>query len=162
MRNHSARYAAALVSVLAGIITFFLYAGVDRLRAPVLLFDAVGLSFFAVAGAQKAIAFGLSPVMSALLGMLTGIGGGMTRDVFLMEIPQVLRSDLYAVAALAAASVVVAGHILGLPYGISALVGGILCLGLRYMAIRHGWHLPTARISAQGRAEDNPSGDNEG
>ena len=151
-----------VVSVLAGIITFFLYAGVDRLRAPVLLFDAVGLSFFAVAGAQKAIAFGLSPVMSALLGMLTGIGGGMTRDVFLMEIPQVLRSDLYAVAALAAASVVVAGHILGLPYGISALVGGILCLGLRYMAIRHGWHLPTARISAQGRAEDNPSGDNEG
>ena len=151
-----------VVSVLAGIITFFLYAGVDRLRAHVLLFDAVGLSFFAVAGAQKAIAFGLSPVMSALLGMLTGIGGGMTRDVFLMEIPQVLRSDLYAVAALAAASVVVAGHILGLPYGISALVGGILCLGLRYMAIRHGWHLPTARISAQGRAEDNPSGDNEG
>jgi len=151
-----------VVSVLAGLITFFLYAGVDRLRAPVLLFDAVGLSFFAVAGAQKAIAFGLSPVMSALLGMLTGIGGGMTRDVFLMEIPQVLRSDLYAVAALAAASVVVAGHILGLPYGISALVGGILCLGLRYMAIRHGWHLPAARISAQGRAEDNPSGDNEG
>ena len=151
-----------VVSVLAGIITFFLYAGVDRLRAPVLLFDAVGLSFFAVAGAQKAIAFGLSPVMSALLGMLTGIGGGMTRDVFLMEIPQVLRSDLYAVAALAAASVVVAGYILGLPYGISALVGGILCLGLRYMAIRHGWHLPTARISAQGRAEDNPSSDNEG
>ena len=80
----------------------FLYAGVDRLRAPVLLFDAVGLSFFAVAGAQKAIMFGWSPVMSALLGMVTGIGGGMTPDVLLMEIPQVLRSDLYAVAALAA------------------------------------------------------------
>ena len=98
-----------LVSVLAGLITFFLYAGVDRLRTPVLLFDAVGLSFFAVAGAQKAIMFGLSPVMSALLGMLTGIGGGMTRDILLTEIPQVLRSDLYAVAALAGASVVVVG-----------------------------------------------------
>ena len=88
-----------LVSVLAGIVTFFWYAGVDRLRSPVLLFDAAGLSFFAIAGAQKAIEFGLSPVMSALLGMLTGIGGGMTRDVLLAEIPQVLRSDLYAVAA---------------------------------------------------------------
>jgi Glycine transporter len=77
-----------LVSVLAGLITFFSYAGVNRLRNPVLLFDAVGLSFFAVAGAQKAITFGLSPVMSALLGMLTGIGGGMTRDVLLTEIPQ--------------------------------------------------------------------------
>lgn len=146
-----------VVSVLAGFITFFWYAGVDRLRSPVLLFDAVGLSFFAVAGAQKAIAFGLSPVMSALLGMLTGIGGGMTRDVLLMEIPQVLRSDLYAVAALAGASIVVIGHTLGLSYGVSALAGGALCFGLRFMAIRHGWHLPIAHLSAQGRAGADPS-----
>jgi uncharacterized membrane protein YeiH len=148
-----------LVSILAGLITFFLYAGVDRLRTPVLLFDAIGLSFFAVAGAQKAITFGLSPIMSALLGMLTGIGGGMTRDILLMETPQVLRSDLYAVAALAAAAVVVVGHVLGLPYGISAVVGAILCLGLRFMAVRHGWHLPAARLSAQQRAEDHSPND---
>jgi uncharacterized membrane protein YeiH len=141
-----------LVSVLAGLITFFWYAGVDRLRNPVLMFDAVGLSFFAVAGAQKAIAYGLSPVMSALLGMLTGIGGGMTRDVLLTEIPDVLRSDLYAVAALGGASIVVMGHLVGLSYGVSALVGGALCFGLRFMAIRHRWHLPTAHLSAQGRA----------
>lgn len=148
-----------LVSVVAGLITFFSYAGVDRLRTPVLLFDAVGLSFFAVAGTQKAIEFGLSPVMSALLGMLTGIGGGMMRDVLLAEIPQVLRSDLYAVAALAGASLVVIGHELGISYGISAPVGGVLCLGLRYMAIRHRWHLPLARLSARRRAETKPSRD---
>ena len=142
-----------LISVLAGLITFFSYAGVDRLRSPVLLFDAVGLSFFAVAGTQKSIEFGLSPVMSALLGMLTGIGGGMTRDVLLMEIPQVLRSDLYAVAALLGASIVVIGHMLGLSYGVSALAGGILCFGLRFMAIRHGWQLPVAHLSARRRAE---------
>jgi uncharacterized membrane protein YeiH len=141
-----------LVSVLAGLITFFSYRGVDRLRSPVLLFDAVGLAFFAVAGAQKAIAFGLSPVMAALLGMLTGIGGGMTRDVLLTEIPQVLRSDLYAVAALAGASVVVIGDVLGLPYAASALAGGLLCFGLRFMAIRYGWHLPVAHLSARRRA----------
>jgi uncharacterized membrane protein YeiH len=148
-----------LVSVLAGLITFFWYAGVDRLRSPVLLFDAVGLSFFAVAGAQKAIVFGLSPVMSALLGMLTGIGGGITRDVLLAEIPQVLRSDLYAVAALAGASIVVIGGVLGLSYGISALAGGALCFGLRFMAIRHGWHLPVAHLSAQRRATIDRSDD---
>jgi uncharacterized membrane protein YeiH len=146
-----------LVSVLAGLITFFLYAGVDRLRTPVLLFDAAGLSFFAVAGAQKAIEFGLSPVMSALLGMLTGIGGGMTRDVLLAEIPQVLRSDLYAVAALVAASIVVIGNMLGLSYGISALAGGALCFGLRFMAIRYRWNLPVAHLSAQGRAGSDPT-----
>lgn len=146
----SSRYLAA--SVLAGLVTFFLYAGVNRLQAPVLLFDAVGLSFFAVAGAQKALEFGLEPVMAALLGMLTGIGGGMMRDLLLMEIPQVLRSDLYAVAALAGASVVVAGDLLGLPYAISAPAGGLLCFGLRYLAIRRGWHLPSARLSARDRA----------
>ena len=148
-----------LVSILAGLITFFSYAGVDRLRSPVLLFDAAGLSFFAVAGAQKAIEFGLSPVMSALLGMLTGIGGGVTRDVLLTEIPQVLRSDLYAVAALAGASIVVIGDMLGLSYGVSAPAGGVLCFGLRFMAIRHGWQLPVAHFSAQRRAETNSSDD---
>lgn len=148
-----------LVSVLAGLITFFWYAGVDRLRSPVLLFDAAGLSFFAVAGAQKAIEFGLSPVMSALLGMLTGIGGGMMRNVLLAEIPQVLCSDLYAVAALAGAAIVVIGDMLELPYSASALAGGTVCFGLRFMAIRHGWHLPVAHLSAQGRAGIDPSND---
>ena len=146
-----------LVSVLAGLITFFSYAGVDRLRSPVLLFDAVGLAFFAVAGAQKAITFGLGPVMAALLGMLTGIGGGMTRDILLTEIPQVLRIARDAVAALVGASIVVIGDMLGLPYGASALLGGILCFGLRFMAIRHGWHLPIAHLSAQKRAGSDPS-----
>jgi uncharacterized membrane protein YeiH len=142
-----------LVSLLAGLITFFRYAGVNRLRAPVLYFDAAGLSLFAVTGAQKAIEFGLHPVMAALLGMLTGIGGGMMRDLLLTEIPQVLRSDLYAVAALAGAAVVVAGHMLGFSYGPMALVGAALCFGLRFMAIRHRWHLPVAHLSARGRAD---------
>jgi uncharacterized membrane protein YeiH len=148
-----------LVSVLAGLITFFGYAGVDKLRAPVLLFDAAGLSLFAVAGAQRAIDFGLNPVMSALLGMLTGIGGGMMRDVLLVEIPHVLRSDLYAVAAVAGASIVVIGDRFGLSYGVSAPAGAALCFGLRFMAIRHGWHLPVAHLSAQARAKADASDD---
>jgi uncharacterized membrane protein YeiH len=69
----------------------------------------------------------------------------------------VLRSDLYAVAALVGASIVVIGDMLGLPYGASALVGGILCFGLRFMAITYGWHLPIAHLSAQKRAGAGPS-----
>lgn len=150
-----------LVSVLAGLITFFWYTGVGQLRSPVLLFDAAGLSLFAVTGAQKAIGFGLSPIMAALLGMLTGIGGGMTRDVLLAEIPQVLRSDLYAVAALAGASVVVIGDMVGFPYGVSAMAGAALCFGLRFMAIRYGWHLPVAHRSARKRTDADTSDDGE-
>jgi uncharacterized membrane protein YeiH len=115
-----------------------------RLRSPVLVFDAAGLGLFAVAGTQKALAFGLTPVMAALLGMLTGIGGGMTRDVLLAEIPTVLWADLYAVAALAGAAVVVIGMALRLPSTAVTIAGAILCFGLRFVAIRRGWLLPVA------------------
>ncbi|MNX83212.1 hypothetical protein D3C86_1149690 [compost metagenome] len=132
------------VSLLAGLIAFFWSALIEKLQNPVRLTDAVGLAFFAVSGTEKALAFGLSPVMAALLGMLTGIGGGVVRDVLLAEIPAVLRSDLYAVAALAGAAAVVGGSLLHLPVVISTLGGGLVCFGLRVMAIRRGWHLPVA------------------
>ncbi len=133
------------VSVLAGFLIFFWYPLLARLRNPVLWFDAIGLAFFAVAGAQKALVYGLNPVMAALLGMLTGIGGGMARDVLVNQIPTVLRADLYALAALAGAAVVVGGQLLALPAVPTAVAGGVLCFALRYMAIEHGWHLPAAR-----------------
>jgi uncharacterized membrane protein YeiH len=132
------------VSVLAGLIVFFRYPLVEKLDHPVQWSDAVGLAFFAVAGTEKALAYGLSPVMAALLGMLTGIGGGMLRDVLANEIPAVLRSDLYALAALACAVIVSGGHVLHLhPLG-PAVVGMVVCFALRFMAIQRGWHLPAA------------------
>jgi uncharacterized membrane protein YeiH len=136
------RYLA--VSLLAGIVTFWRPSAIDRLRSPVLLFDAAGLALFAVAGTEKALGFGLNLVMAALLGMVTGIGGGMTRDVLLAEIPIVLRADLYAVAALAGAAVVVIGAAFRLPSAAVTIAGALLCFGLRFMAIRRGWHLPVA------------------
>jgi uncharacterized membrane protein YeiH len=137
------RYLA--VSILAGVITFHWFSAVDKLSSSVLLFDAAGLALFAVSGTQKALAFGLNPVMAALLGMLTGIGGGMMRDILVAEIPNVLRSDIYALAALAAAAVVVSGQFLHIPPTATTIVGALLCFGLRLMAIRRGWRLPVAR-----------------
>src|SRR6516225_4870660 len=137
------RYLA--VSLFAGIITFYWFSGIDRLRSPVLVFDGAGLALFAVSGTQKALAFGLAPVMAALLGMLTGIGGGIVRDLLVAEIPTVLRADIYAVAALLGAAVVVIGHILQLSSTAVTIAGAALCFGLRLMAIHYGWHLPIAR-----------------
>ena len=145
------RYLA--VSLLAGIITFYWFSGIDRLHSPVLVFDGAGLALFAVSGTQKALAFGLNPVMAALLGMLTGIGGGMTRDVLLAEIPTVLRADLYAVAALAGAAVVVIGDAVRLSSTAMTIAGAALCFGLRVMAIHYGWHLPIARRPGQSTLE---------
>ena len=137
------RYLAA--ALLAGAINFRWYPVIDRLRNPVQLFDAAGLALFAVAGTQKALAYGLSPIMAALLGMLTGIGGGIVRDVLLSEVPSVLQSDLYAVAALAAAVVVVTGDALHFHSAVTAFLGVAICVALRMAAIRYHLHLPIAR-----------------
>jgi uncharacterized membrane protein YeiH len=136
------RYLA--VSLAAGLIVFSWPSRIEKLRNPVRLLDAMGLAFFAVAGADKALAFGLSPIMAALLGMLTGVGGGVARDVLLAKIPAVLQSDLYAVAALAGAGIVVGGSMLHTPVLITTVCGGLVCFGLRVMAIQWGWRLPVA------------------
>ena len=137
------RYIA--VSILAGLVTFYWYRIINRLSSPVLVFDAAGLGLFAVAGASKALAFHAGPVAATLLGMLTGIGGGMVRDVLVREIPTVLRTELYAVAALIGAAVVVIGNVLHVPASAADVAGAVLCFGLRFMAMRLGWQLPVAR-----------------
>jgi uncharacterized membrane protein YeiH len=137
------RYIA--VTIPAGLITFYWFHVINRISNSVLVFDAAGLSLFAVSGATKALAFHLNPFAAALLGMLTGIGGGMARDILLAEIPIVLRSEVYAVAALAGSTTVVIGTALRLPSSAVIATGGILCFGLRLLAIYRGWYLPTSR-----------------
>ena len=136
------RYVA--VPVVAGMATFYWGSIPDRLGHSVLIFDAGGLALFAVSGAQKALDFHLGPVTAMLLGMLTGIGGGMVRDVLAAEVPAVLRGDVYAVAALAGAAVVVVGRTLHLPSTAATIAGAILCFGIRFVALRRGWQLPVA------------------
>ncbi len=142
------RYVAT--SLAAGLVTFRWHRVIERLHSPVRLFDAAGLALFAVAGANKALDFGLHPAMAALLGMLTGIGGGMMRDLLLARIPDVLRSDLYAVAALSGAAVVVIGSQLGLPPVATAVAGALLCFALRMIAIHRSWQLPKAKAADDG------------
>jgi len=137
------------VSGLAGITVFFLSSASARVKTPVLILDGAGLALFAVSGALKALTWGLSPIAAVMLGLLTGVGGGIARDILVAEIPTVLRAELYAVAAIAGASVVVIGRMLHLPTLPVAVTGGALCFGLRFMAIRHGWHLPGAGQSDQ-------------
>lgn len=134
-----------VVPASAGLLTFFWHPVVTRLQTAVLVLDGAGLALFAVSGAFKALAFGLGPVAAVLLGGLTGIGGGMVRDVLVSEVPTVFRAELYAVAALAGAGVVVAGDAIGLPAPAVAIGGALVCFGLRMIGMRRGWRLPTPR-----------------
>ena len=75
------------VATLAGVICYFAAGYIRRLDAPVAVLDAVGLGLFAVVGARKALDYGLSPLMAAMLGMITAIGGGMARDILTAQTP---------------------------------------------------------------------------
>lgn len=130
-------------ALLAGLGTMW-FPAISRLRSAVPLLDSVGLAVFAVDGTMKALDYHLGPVAAPVLGMLSGIGGGMVRDLLVSEVPVVFRSEIYAVAALAGASVVVVGSQLHLPSAPTAVVGAVICLGLRLISIRRGWQLPVA------------------
>ncbi len=145
------RYLAAAVA--AGLLAFFASEPIARLRRPVQLFDAAGLCLFAVTGTQKAMAYGLDPAMAAILGMITCIGGGVARDLLTLQLPTVLRSELYAVAALAGAGPIAAGSWLDLPSLPVTIFGAALCLFLRLMAVYRGWHLPVAGSKAKSSIE---------
>lgn len=134
-----------VTAMAAGLVTFRWHEAIERLRNPVQLFDAAGLALFAVLGTGKALAFGLSPFAAMLLGMVTGIGGGIARDLLVARVPVVLQAELYAVAALVGGGVVALASALHLPQQPAMAVGALACFGLRWMAFRHGWQLPVAR-----------------
>lgn len=142
------RYLA--VPALAGLATFAWHPTLERLERVVNVFDAAGLGMFCVAGALKAHEFGLGPVPAAALGMLTGVGGGVIRDLLAGRVPVVLRSgELYAIPALAGAAVAATGVELGVTPEVVVGPAVLLTTGWRLMAIRRGWSAPVPRVTSQ-------------
>jgi uncharacterized membrane protein YeiH len=148
------RYLAT--STVAGLLCYFAYGWIERLSRPVVFFDAIGLGLSAVVGARKALDFHLPPLMAAVLGMLSAIGGGMARDVLTTRTPMVLQKDIYAVAALAGAAIPAFGREVGAPDDASALIGAALTIGVRLIAMTRNWQLPRAkpRVRSDDGAQD--------
>jgi uncharacterized membrane protein YeiH len=131
-----------LVPVGAGLVTFVYHPALGRMERTVNVFDAFGLSLFCVAGAIKALDYGLGPVPAALMGMVTGIGGGMLRDVLAGRVPVIFRGELYATPALAGAVVVVLGDRADLPVVVITVAGAGVCLVWRLLAMWRDWRAP--------------------
>jgi len=110
-----------------------------------IILDAAGLSLAAIAGTAKALDHGIHPFVALFIGTVSGAGGGTLRDVVINEVPRVLRTDIYASAATAAACIIVVGRKLGLPPRLGAIGAGAACFGLRILAYKYNWHLPTGR-----------------
>jgi uncharacterized membrane protein YeiH len=131
-----------LVPVAAGLLTFWYHPTVGRMERQVGVLDAFGLSLFCVTGALKALEYGLGPVPAALMGMVTGIGGGIVRDLLAGRVPAVFSGELYATPALAGAAIAVVGEQLDQPVVLSALLGATVCLVWRLLAIWRHWQAP--------------------
>ncbi len=138
-----------LVPMAAGLLTFFFHPTLGRLERVVNVFDAAGLGLFCVAGALKASEYGLGPLPAALLGMVTGVGGGMLRDVLAGRVPVVLRKgELYAIPALAGSAIVVTGYEMGISSATIALPAAAFTVAWRLVAMRRGWTAPMPSGSA--------------
>ncbi len=133
-----------LVPLVGALITFRFHPRLSRIERHISWFDALGLGLFAVTGATKAMAYGLNPLASALLGMLTGVGGGVLRDVMAGRTPLVLKEDVYALAALAGAGVAVVAWSGGWYGPVTAVLAAGVCVTIRLLALRHRWQLPRA------------------
>ncbi len=134
------RYFALAVG--GGLVAFALSKLLTRLETAITVFDAVGLSVFAVIGTSKAADFGLGIGPTLLLGVVTAVGGGTIRDVLIGQIPTVLRSELYAIPALVAAAITVAAIHADL-YGLPAALGAAAaCFVIRMVGVRFGLNAP--------------------
>src|SRR6476620_4273850 len=131
-----------VVATVGGLLAFAFGRQLLKVVPLITVLDAAGLSLFAVTGAATAVGLGLGPVQAVILGVITGVGGGTIRDMMLAQIPSVLRSGLYAIPALLAATITVAAIGLDI-YGIpTALLAAGSCFGVRMLAVHYNWHAP--------------------
>lgn len=135
-----------IITVATGIVLFFLYSRLKKHWNVFLKFDAIGLGVFTVIGATFAYnIFGLNFLAMVLAGMLTAVGGGILRDVFVNEIPIVFVKELYASASFAGAVAFYFMLAIGGELYLATIIGIILTTGLRLVAMKYNWNLPKVK-----------------
>ena len=134
------------LTIIASVSVVTCYKYIAKLKFPVLLFDALGLAMFTVAGTQKSLYLGFNYEVAILLGVLSAIGGGIIRDILLGRIPVVLRKEVYGSAALLGSIIAAFIHYIGVDGSVGAWAGITVCFFVRYYSIRKKWNLPTFKL----------------
>lgn len=134
-----------VTALAAGLFAQRFHALPTRLDRAADHLDAVWLGLFTVAGALKAVHLGVPPITCVLMGVVTGIGGGVLRDVLVNRKPVVLTDEVYVFPSLLAAVLVVVAPMVGWPAAAVTLPAAAVCTGIRMLAIRRGWRGPSVR-----------------
>jgi len=128
----------------AGLVTFLAHPALERLERPILVLDAAGLALFSVTGASTALDHHVGAAEAVVLGAITGVGGGVLRDILLREVPVVLRSGLYAIPALIGAAIVATAWTRG-THGLAVpIIGAAVCFVIRLAGIYFDLNVPRA------------------
>lgn len=133
------------VAGAAGFVTFLAHPFLSRIRRPIDVLDAAGLAVFCVTGASTALDHGLAAAPAVILGAITGIGGGILRDILVRQTPVVLREGLYAIPALIGAAIVVGAAHAGVHGPAAPIIGATICFVIRLAGLTLGLNIPRAR-----------------
>ena len=137
-----------IITVVSGIVIFLLHSKMKKHWNVFLKFDAIGLGVFTVIGATFAYnMFGMNFLVIVLSGMLTAIGGGILRDVFVSQTPIVFVKELYASASFLGAAVFYIVILLTNDVYAGTIFGLLLATGLRMVAMKYNWNLPKVKSS---------------
>lgn len=146
-----------LLSLAAALLVFALYRLVARGETLLLVFDAVGLGAFTVIGASKAMAAGIGPAGTVVLATLTGVGGGIIRDVLAADVPVVLRKEVYASACIVGAALFWGLAQWRVPQATSMPVVMLLVIAIRLVCLHYRVGLPRASVAATLTSEGDDS-----
>lgn len=146
----------AYVALISGFAMFLLAKFVAVPFQMMLYADAIGLAAFSVSGAQTAIALEMPGLVVIMMGMASGIFGGIIRDMMANEIPLIFRRDVYATASLIGCMWVYFSQKFGLPIEVAMLVGFSLIIIIRFAAIKWRLSLPAFLNTASYRKENHP------
>lgn len=131
------------ITVATGVVMFFLYRSLKKHWNLFLKFDAIGLGVFTVIGATFAYnLFGLNFLVMAFAGVLTAVGGGILRDVFVNELPIVFVKELYASASFIGVVIFFVLLTAGIDLNVAAIPSIIAATALRLLAMKYNWNLP--------------------
>lgn len=141
------------VAAGASLVTFVLARFCDLQGRLLKTADAFGLALFTVIGTQKALHLGIAPEVSAIMGVMTGVAGGIIRDMLSGEIPLILRAEIYATASLCGALTLVVLSLLHLPVRMSVIISMLVTLCLRLAALHWRLALPVFPARREKRME---------
>ncbi|MCI0750498.1 MAG: trimeric intracellular cation channel family protein [Flammeovirgaceae bacterium] len=133
-----------LYAILLGVVAaFFFHKYLLRLPRMFVIFDTLGISFFTILGAEKALSLGVRPEIAAIMGMFTAVMGGVIRDTLINEMPVLFRKEIYATACLIGATCyLLLDHFTTLDRDVNLLLGAGVIILIRVLAVKFKLSLP--------------------